>query len=47
MALLWILLMKTKLGLAIRSTAQDKEVANLMGINEAQVAMITMESLLD
>jgi branched-chain amino acid transport system permease protein len=42
MAVLWILLMKTKLGLAIRSTAQDREVANLMGINEAQVAMITM-----
>jgi branched-chain amino acid transport system permease protein len=42
MALLWLLLMKTKLGLAIRSTAQDKEVANLMGINEARVAMITM-----
>jgi branched-chain amino acid transport system permease protein len=42
MAALWILLMKTKLGLAIRSTAQDKEVANLMGINEAQVAMMTM-----
>ena len=42
MALLWVLLMKTKLGLAIRSTAQDKEVANLMGINEARVAMITM-----
>ncbi len=39
---LWILLMKTKLGLAIRSTAQDKEVANLMGINEARIAMITM-----
>jgi len=42
MAALWILLMKTKLGLAVRSTAQDKEVANLMGINEARVAMITM-----
>ncbi len=39
---LWILLMRTKLGLAIRSTAQDKEVANLMGINEARIAMITM-----
>jgi len=38
----WILLMKTKLGLALRSTAQDREVANLMGINEARVAMVTM-----
>jgi branched-chain amino acid transport system permease protein len=42
MAVLWVLLMRTKLGLAIRSTAQDKEVANLMGINEARVAMMTM-----
>ena len=39
---LWVLLMRTKLGLAIRSTAQDKEVANLMGINESRVAMMTM-----
>ena len=38
----WVLLMKTKLGLALRSTAQDREVANLMGMNEARVAMITM-----
>ncbi len=36
------LLMKTKLGLAIRSTAEDREVANLMGMNESRVAMITM-----
>lgn len=36
------LLMKTKLGLAIRSTAQDREVANLMGINESRTAMLTM-----
>ncbi len=42
LGLLWVLLMKTNLGLAIRSTAQDKEVANLMGINEARVAMMTM-----
>jgi len=42
MAGLWVLLMRTKLGLAIRSTAQDKEVANLMGINEARIALITM-----
>jgi branched-chain amino acid transport system permease protein len=39
---LWALLMKTKLGLAIRSTANDREVANLMGINESLAAMITM-----
>lgn len=42
LVVLWSLLMKTKLGLAIRSTAQDREVANLMGINESQVAMMTM-----
>jgi len=41
-AAIWGLLMSTKLGLAIRSTAQDREVANLMGINEARVAMVTM-----
>jgi branched-chain amino acid transport system permease protein len=42
MAVLWFILMKTKLGLAVRSTAQDREVANLMGINEARIAMIVM-----
>lgn len=39
---LWFFLMKTRLGLAIRSTSQDREVANLMGINESRVAMVTM-----
>ncbi len=38
----WALLMKTKLGIAIRATAQDREVANLMGINVARIGMITM-----
>jgi branched-chain amino acid transport system permease protein len=38
----WLLLMKTRIGLAIRSTAQDRDVANLMGMNVAQVAMLTM-----
>jgi len=38
----WALLMKTKLGIAIRSTAQDREVANLMGINVARTGMMTM-----
>ncbi len=42
LTVLWVLLMRTKLGLAIRSTAQDREVANLMGINESRVAMMTM-----
>ena len=42
MVILMIFLFKTKLGLALRSTAQDREVANLMGINESKVAMITM-----
>jgi branched-chain amino acid transport system permease protein len=42
LAALRVLLMNTKLGLAIRSTAQDREVANLMGINESRTAMITM-----
>jgi branched-chain amino acid transport system permease protein len=42
LALLWFLLMKTKLGLAIRSTAEDREVANLMGMNDSRLAMITM-----
>ncbi len=37
-----MLLMNTKLGLAIRSTAEDREVANLMGMNESRVTMITM-----
>ena len=42
LGLLWVLLMKTRLGLAIRSTAEDREVANLMGMNESRLAMITM-----
>jgi branched-chain amino acid transport system permease protein len=42
LAALWALLKKTKLGLAIRSTAEDREVANLMGMNESRVALITM-----
>jgi len=42
LAAVWALLMKTRLGLAIRSTAEDREVANLMGMNESRVAMMTM-----
>ena len=36
------LLMNTRLGLAIRSTADDREVANLMGMNESRIALITV-----
>jgi len=39
---IWVFLMKTKVGLAIRTTAEDREVANLMGMNVGRVAMITM-----
>jgi branched-chain amino acid transport system permease protein len=42
LAALRALLMNTRLGLAIRSTAQDREVANLMGMNESRVAMLTV-----
>ena len=38
----WALLMKTRLGIAIRATAQDRAIANLMGINVARIGMITM-----
>ena len=42
LAAVWVLLMKTRLGLAIRATANDREVTNLMGMNESKVALITM-----
>lgn len=32
----------TKLGIAIRATAQDTEIANLMGINVSRVLLVTM-----
>ncbi len=38
----WLLLYKTRLGLAIRATANDLEVANLMGMNVHRVAMVTV-----
>jgi branched-chain amino acid transport system permease protein len=39
---LWVLISKTKLGIAIRSTAQDREIANLMGVDVRKINMITM-----
>jgi branched-chain amino acid transport system permease protein len=42
LAATWFLLYRTRLGLAIRATANDLEVANLMGMNVHRVAMITV-----
>jgi branched-chain amino acid transport system permease protein len=38
----WYLLSATRLGLAIRATANDLEVANLMGMNVHRVALVTV-----
>jgi len=38
----WYLLTQTRLGLAMRVTAEDREVANLMGMNVGRIAMWTM-----
>jgi branched-chain amino acid transport system permease protein len=40
--LVWYVLYKTRLGLAIRATANDLEVANLMGMNVHRVAMLSV-----
>ncbi|MBU2490379.1 MAG: branched-chain amino acid ABC transporter permease [Proteobacteria bacterium] len=37
-----LFLFHTRMGLAIRATAQDREVANLMGMDVTRVAMATM-----
>ena len=38
----WMFLYHTRTGLAIRATANDLEVANLMGMNVHRVAMVTV-----
>jgi branched-chain amino acid transport system permease protein len=38
----WLILSKTKLGIAIRAVANDTEIAGLMGISVSRVLMITM-----
>ena len=42
LAATWLLLKRTRLGLAIRATANDVEVANLMGMNVRRVATLTV-----
>ena len=42
LVLVWFVLYHTRLGLAIRATANDLEVANLMGMNVHRVAMATV-----
>ena len=38
----WFFLYRTRVGLAIRATANDLEVANLMGMNVHRMAMVTV-----
>jgi branched-chain amino acid transport system permease protein len=38
----WFFLLKTRIGLGIRCTAQDREIANLMGINVNREIMVTL-----
>jgi branched-chain amino acid transport system permease protein len=42
LVLTWFVLYRTRLGLAIRATANDLEVANLMGMNVHRVAMASV-----
>ncbi len=42
LAIVWLLLTKTRLGIAIRATAQDTEIANLMGINVSTILFTVM-----
>jgi len=41
-AFVWIFITKSKIGGAMRATAQDREVAMLMGINTRRLSMLTM-----
>jgi branched-chain amino acid transport system permease protein len=40
--IIWLVLYKTRAGLAIRATANDLEVANLMGMNVHRIAMLAV-----
>lgn len=41
-ALIWFILYRTKQGLAVRVTAQDTEIANLMGINVPRICLMVV-----
>ena len=40
--IIWALISRTRLGIAIRATAQDTEIANLMGINVSTILFTVM-----
>jgi branched-chain amino acid transport system permease protein len=40
--IIWVILSRTRLGIAIRATAQDTEIANLMGINVSTILFTVM-----
>jgi branched-chain amino acid transport system permease protein len=40
--IIWVILSKTRLGIAIRATAQDTEIANLMGIDVSMILFMVM-----
>jgi branched-chain amino acid transport system permease protein len=42
LTVVWVVLMRTRLGLAIRATAQDREIANVMGMDVSLISTITM-----
>jgi branched-chain amino acid transport system permease protein len=39
---IWLLLSKTRVGNAIRAVAEDREIANVMGIDVSRMSVITM-----
>jgi len=42
LVIVWALLARTKMGIAIRATAQDPEIAGLMGIGVPTILLVTM-----
>lgn len=42
LGLVWLILLKTRFGLAVRATAQDREIANVMGMSDSLIATLTV-----